>query len=193
MGPPVVGRNLSVAVAILFLAAGRPAWAQFSERLSVSLVDDTYSLTVGVSRLELLVPKGDLVQLPARVGGSTDSPRYFQLGDLKHGLIISGWFESSNSYRGMDRYWEEQLAAWKDRNLPTPTNVSIERVGNWDAVFYQLLVSAGSSTHIRAHLIQAGTWIDVHVSVTTQNSAASNRLLAEALLRSLVVREKPYG
>jgi hypothetical protein len=189
----MLSRKLEVAVTVVLLMIGAAARAQGSERLSVSVVGDNYVLAVPVSRVELLVPKGNLVQIPARVGGSTESPRYFQLGDLSQGLIISGWFESSSGYSGMDRYWEQQLAAWKNRNLPTPSDVSMQKIGNWDAVFYELPVLTGSSSHVRAHLVQSGTWIDVHVSVSAESSTVSNRTRVEGFLRSLVVRERPHG
>ena len=185
--------KLGCLLTIVSLMVAVAARAQVSERLSVSSVGDNYVLTVPVSRLELVIPKGDLVPIPARVGGSTESPRYFQLSDLTHGLIISGWFESSNGYPGMDRYWQQQLAAWKNQNLPTPSGVSMQKIGNWDAVFYELPVPAGSSSHVRAHLVQSGTWIDVHVSVSSDNPTAPNRDRVEAFLRSLVVRERPHG
>ena len=69
--------------------------------------------------------------------------------------------------------------------------MSFERRGQWDAVFYHLPLPGGSSAHVRAHWVQSGTWIDVHLSVTGKEPYAINRKAVEALLQSLKVREKP--
>ncbi|HMV01369.1 MAG TPA: hypothetical protein PKD04_09820, partial [Rhodocyclaceae bacterium] len=86
--------------------------------------------------------------------------------------------------------WNGDSAAWRQRNLPAPADVSFERRGQWDAVFYHLPLPGGSSAHVRAHWVQSGTWIDVHLSVTGKEPYAINRKAVEALLQSLKVREK---
>jgi len=47
----------------------------------------------------------------------------------------------------------------------------------------------GSNSHVRAHWVQAGTWIDLHISTIQSASAESRNKLLE-MLRSIEVREK---
>ena len=64
--------------------------------------------------------------------------------------------------------------------MPQPREVAFERIGNWDTVFYDMGSPAGTNSHVRAHWVQAETWIDVHISVTTTGTAAANqRIVAE--------------
>jgi hypothetical protein len=73
-------------------------------------------------------------------------------------------------------------------------NGSTEKVGPWETVFYEHPFRAGLlSSHVRAHLVQAGTWIDLHVSVTAKESGAKNRAAIESILKSIAVKEKPGG
>ena len=165
------------------------AVAQSADRLAVTEADDGYGVSVPVSRLELLVPRGELVFKPLDIGGSTANPRYFHF-ESANGAVLSGWFEPSQRYRGAEVVWNGDSAAWRQRNLPVPADVNFERRGQWDAVFYHLPLPGGSSAHVRAHWVQSGTWIDVHLSVTGKEPYAINRKAVEALLQSLKVREK---
>lgn len=185
-------RPLAFGTALLALVVSAPSGhAQSSEHLFVSTTEESYILSAPVSRLELTIPRsGGWVQKAVNIGGSTASPRYFYF-EGGNGLIVSGWFEPSGRYRGIEEFWNQELSAWPRTRLPEPTDVSIEKLGNWDVVSYQVPVPMGASAHARAHWVQAGTWIDVHVSVTSNAPYSESRQVIEALLKSLGVREKP--
>jgi len=51
-------------------------------------------------------------------------------------------------------------------------------------------VGEGVNTHIRAELIKAGTWVDLHISITSRKSLADARKEALEFLKSIVVNEK---
>lgn len=178
-----------VAASAVFSAG---AAAQQPDRLTISRAADAYVLTVPVSRLEMTLPAGQLAQRAMDIGGSTSSPRYFHFSDPARGLILSGWFEPSNAFKGLAQFWEEEQAAWKKKGLPTPTNVSTGKVGPWETVFYEHSFRDGLlSSHVRAHLVQAGTWIDLHISVTAKEPGPKNRSTIESILKSIAVKEKP--
>lgn len=176
----------------LFVAClwGSVAQAQAPDRLAVSESDGVYRLTVPVSRLELLIPGTVMVLKPLNMGGSTANPRYFHF-DSGTGSVLSGWFEPSNRYRGLKQLWEGEADAWRSKGLPMPVEFSFERRGQWEVVFYNMALSGGSSAHARANWVEAGTWIDVHLSVTGPADYATNRKTVEGLLSQLTVREKP--
>ena len=162
-------------------------------RLIVSRVDDAYLLSLPVSRLEMRIPFPGLQQKVSDVSGATDSPRYFLLGDA-HGINISGWFEGAGLFEGAEKYWTSQLAVWKKQGLAAPLNAEFVKVGNWQAVFYDKPVDNYSNIHVRAHWVQAGTWIDVHLSLTGKPSDEGiSRAKLQELLQSITVREKSAG
>ena len=181
-----------MTILLAFFVPTLTANAQSPEQLSVSGTETAYVLAVPVSRLELLVPKGELVQKAVNIGGSTANPRYFHF-ETGRGMIVSGWFEPSKLYRGIEHFWDQEMSVWPQTRLPIPTNVSKEKFGNWDVVFYQIPTPAGSSAHARAHWVQSGTWIDIHISVTSATSYSANRHEVEEFLKTLVVNEKPHG
>jgi hypothetical protein len=165
------------------------------DALQVAALDTGYELSVPVSRLVMTIPKAGLTRATNAFGGAADNPRYFNFTDSGRGLTLSGWFEPEQKFHGVQAFWESETRAWKERGLPAPRNVAFAKYGNWDTVLYEHDLpgsSAGSSNaHIRAHWVQSGTWIDVHLSLTSQRPAAEARDALQAFLESLQVKEKP--
>jgi len=58
---------------------------------------------------------------------------------------------------------------------------------------YDHLFDKGVSSHMRAHWVQAGTWIELHLSTTTRQSSAENRRKLKSLLRAIAVAQKSPG
>ena len=77
--------------------------------------------------------------------------------------------------------------------MPTSAPTAVA-VGDWAGAAYDISVPGGGSeyvnTHIRAELIKAGTWVDLHVSITAQKPAADARSEALEFLKSIVVTVK---
>jgi len=159
--------------------------------LKVSEVENNYVLSVPISKLVMLLPKGNLIQKQNAVGGSTASPRYFYFQDKGRTLMVSGWFESSINYSDFNKYWNEDKDSWRSRNLPTPTNAKFFKVGGWEGVVYDLPFPKGENSHIRAHWLQAGTWIDLHLSLTSESRNSRSREELLELLNSIQVKQRP--
>ena len=165
------------------------------QRIVISRVGDdaSYLLSVPVSRLEMRIPFPGLQQQANDGGGAADNPRYFYLGD-GHGLNVSGWFEQAGGFKGMDKFWSGEVASWRKQGLAEPLNTDFVKVGNWQAVFYDMPLDNYSNLHVRAHWVQAGTWIDIHLSLTGKPSDESiSRARLLELLKSITVREKSAG
>jgi len=175
---------LTALVGIAAVAA-LPAHADDSRdaHLVIAETDETFRLSVPVSRLVLTFPRGgfgaDLID------EETDGPRYFSFNDRSRGAMMTGWFEPANSYRGIEALWKAEVAAWKKAGLPAPVNVEFTRAGQWEAVVYDLEMPQGSNTHIRAQWVEAGTWIDLHISVTTSAPVEGARKTAREILDSV--------
>ena len=81
----------------------------------------------------------------------------------------------AQGFSGIREFWESETAQWRAMGLPDPQAVSFARYSDWEAVIYDIAFPSGSNTHIRAHWVQAGTWIDLHLSISTDRPIAENR------------------
>jgi hypothetical protein len=169
----------------------RPAKDQ---SLQVRQTRDEFILTVAVSKLTLHVPRKGL----KKVNNPSSNPRYFYFEDAPKGMIVSGWFESQANFSSARQVWEADTKQWSLQGLPAPANVSFQKVGGWEVVLYDMLaspgsnmpVSPGNNPHIRAHWVQAGTWIDLHLSMVSGHPNADCRAQVMALLKSIQIKEK---
>lgn len=160
------------------------------DAIQITQKGDSYFLTVPVSRLVMSIPSSGLSQKDNSSGGSTDNPRYFYFNDSANNLIISGWFEPAQGFSGVQKFWANETNAWKKNKLPEPRDVLFKKIGNWDAIVYDMDIPGATNSHIRAHWIQSGTWIDVHLSVVSKQSSREARSKIESMLNSIVVTEK---
>jgi hypothetical protein len=161
-----------------------------TETIEISKREGAYELTVPVSRLIMTIPAGGFSQGKNTRGGSTENPRYFYFEDTARHLIVSGWFESSEGYPGINAFWEDETRAWKSGGLPEPKDIVFTKIAGWDAIFYDISIPGKSNSHIRAHWLQAGTWIDIHLSMTSNRASAELRSALQSLLKTIQVKEK---
>ncbi len=178
---------------VLLLTLSGCAELPKTQILQIQESRDTFMLTVPDSRLILTVPRRGFVQRNVRAGGATNSPRYFRFENSTESahLSISGWFEDAERFPGVKSQWEEHVAMFEEAGIPEPLNVTFRRVGNWEAVVWDSQATAiSANSHVRAHWVQAGTWIDIHLSVTGYYSSAECRRVLETLLRTLAVKER---
>jgi hypothetical protein len=161
-----------------------------ADGIQIKQREGDFLLTVPMSRLVLDIPGGDLSQGKDAPAGSSNNPRYFYFEGLASHLAISGWFESEQEFPGMKKIWERETSTWKRNGLPEPRGVSFKKISNWDAVVYGMDLPQASFSHIRAHWVQAGTWIDIELSIPSGQSSQNARTKLESLLRGISVSEK---
>ena len=167
--------RLLVVTTILGLLASLLGCAGYGTSVHMHERDGIYVLHVPASSLQVLIPRNGFVQKDARQVGGPDHPWYFYFEDSARNTIISGWFEAEKAFPGIRRLWEEDTRVWEKEGLPTPADVAFTKIGNWDAVFYDLPHSDYTDSHLMAHWIQAGTWIELHLSITTKAPSSSAR------------------
>jgi hypothetical protein len=174
---------------MLAASSAVPAQDQAATRLTLTEKDGAYHLAVPVSRLILTIPKGRLVaSTPAN---ASDSPLYFYFEEHEKALVLSGWFEPEGSFRGMKEFWADERTAMTKQGLD-PQDVVQEQIGKWNTVFYDLLAPGGRNANVRAEWIQAGTWIDLHVSLTADEPTTKLRAeLRERLAKMQVLEKSP--
>ena len=165
-----------------------------NESIEIKEASGRYIFSVPVSRLTMTLPKSNWSPKVKSIGGSTNNPRYFYFEDNKEAsLILSGWFEPDRLFKGVRNHWEKDTQSWKKQGLPEPINVSFEKLDGWDTVMYDHNFGKAVSSHLRAHWVQSGTWIDLHLSTTTYRSSDENRKKLKALLRGISISEKGGG
>ncbi len=187
-------RQKCIQVLALFVFLLPSSWSYAgpanTETIEISKREGAYELTVPVSRLIMTVPAKGLSQEKNARGGSADNPRYFYFEDNARHLIVSGWFEPSEGYPGIKTFWEDETTAWKRGGLPEPKDVVFSKIADWDAILYDISIPGGNNSHIRAHWLQAGTWIDIHLSMTSDRANAELRTALQSLLKTIQVKEK---
>jgi hypothetical protein len=162
------------------------------ENISIQITEqaEKYVLTVPVSRLLITIPKGGLKRTVSPVHGATDSPRYFIFEDTSRQLIVSGWFESDDRFAGIKKYWAETIAARKKQDVPDALDVSFENVGSWKTILYDTASPVNGRSNIEAHWVKHGTWIDLHLSLISNDSQAERRNRLRDVLKAIEVSEK---
>jgi len=152
-----------------------------------------YEVADPSSRLVMIIPITGLVPGKTGVGGATNNPRYFALvGEQSPKLILSGWFEPAQQFKGVPILWEEQRKEWARTGQPEPQDIVFGKVGQWDVILYDLRLpqlALQTNAHMRAQWIQAGTWIDLHLSLTSSQSSRDARAQLVEKLKSIQVRE----
>jgi len=186
------GTRASIFVAVVVLFGKTTFCQESSEATTLAVVESAgnYVLTVPVSRLIMTIPKGGLTAKVNRGGGAADSPRYFYFED-KSALIITGWFESDQGFPGIKQFWANETAAWKRGGLPEARDVTFVQLGDWNAILYEIDSPIGKNSHIRAHWVQAGTWIDIHLSLTADLPQKEIREKLQTILKTISVAERP--
>jgi len=152
---------------------------------------EAYEITVSPSNVVLILPQGDWAPSKVAKDGAATSPTYFALEDGK-GLMLSGWLEPAERYSGLKPLWEGDCKAWKEHGAPEPLNVTFTKIGDWDAVLYELSMPqrGASNTHIRAEWAGQGTWIDAHMSLTSTLGIADARKRIHEVFDGVRVKSK---
>ena len=190
----VIQKLLLVATVLLFSGCSVTGGTRPNESIEIKEASDSYSFSVPVSRLTMTLPKSNWSPKVNSIGGGTNNPRYFYFKDKKEAsLLLSGWFEPDRLFTGVRNHWEKDRQSWVKSGVPEPINVSFEKLGGWDTVMYDHNLSNIVSSHLRAHWVQSGTWIDLHLSTTTYSSSAENRNKLKSLLGGISISEKGGG
>lgn len=186
-----IRKSLLVVIWLFVSGCSVTDGARTNESIEVKEANDSYSFSVPVGRLTMTLPKSDWSRKVKSIGGATNNPRYFYFEDKKEAsLILSGWFEPDRLFKGIRSHWEEDTRSWKKQGLPAPVNISFERLGGWEAVMYDHNFGNAVSSHLRAHWVQSGTWIDLHLSTTTYMSSAENRKKLKSVLGGISITQK---
>lgn len=185
--------TFAVATLLALAQTAGVASAQVSadETLTVAETGGSYRISVPVSHLAVTIPTGTFGISSDPQHDASNGPRYFALQDRTRGAMISGWLEPADGYKGIKPMWDGETTAWRQHQLPEPKNVTFLNVGKWEVVSYDLYVPGGNSAHLRCEWNADGTWIDLHISVTSKASIGVARTMAMNTLKSIQVADTP--
>jgi hypothetical protein len=155
-------------------------------------VQGDYVLHDPVSSVQVVIPGNGFVQKDPRQVGGSDSPHYFFFADEARRIIISGWFAPEKAYPGIREFWEKETKSYAERGLPAPVDVTFEKIGNWDAIIYDIRNPQYTNSHVRAHWLQTGTWIDIHLSIAIKAPTGEARSTLKDLLTKVRVEKVSY-
>ena len=119
-------------------------------------------------------------------------PNYFKLTRQEPLLIVSGWLEPAQQYKGLNAFWEGESRSPVYAGARAPTRVETLREGAWEVVAFDVSLPGAIQSNLRAERIEAGTWIDLHLSAVARATIPSTKLRAELLaaLRQVQVLQK---
>ena len=158
------------------------------ERVHIMEQENVVAVFVPAGNLVMIFEKGDLAEKKQKGVGSTANPRYFYFQNENGSKILSGWFEPASRFKGLDQDWEENVKAWAGKPEQEPHNVSKFEESNWKAIQYHTKHPAGLRVHIKAHWIQEGTWIDIHMSAAALKTTEEAEQQLKTLLKSLFIK-----
>ncbi|CCD93573.1 exported hypothetical protein [Bradyrhizobium sp. ORS 375] len=119
-------------------------------------------------------------------------PGYFKLSRAQPLLIVSGWLEPAQQYKGLDAFWAAELQSPALTGAAAPMRVETLREGTWEVVAYDVSLPGLVQSHLRAERVEANTWIDLHLStrVADPSKAAKSRADLLKVLRQVQVVRK---
>jgi hypothetical protein len=145
-----------------------------------------FDFTVPESRITVKIPAIGLRPDAVAAAGK----RYFKLSRQEPQLIVSGWLEPASAYSGLEAFWASESKSPAYAGAGAPTRVQLLKAGAWEVVAFDIPAPGGTSAHLRAERVQAGTWIDLHLSSTSSRPAAALREELVAVLRAIEIVEK---
>jgi hypothetical protein len=86
-------------------------------------------------------------------------------------LIVSGWLEPAERYKGLDALWEAEKRSPVYAGPLAPTSVEMLREGAWEVIAYDVALPGGAQSNLRAERVMAGTLVDLHLSTAELRAA----------------------
>jgi hypothetical protein len=182
--------TLTMTVALMVCASGEASPAD-NAAIRITETAQAYELTVPVSRLVMTIPKGEFTHRDQDRAGAAGNPRYFIFRHKSLNLTVSGWFEPEQNFPGLKRLWAEKSIVL-GRSGPAPEEVSFGKIGGWQTISYIIPDPAIPliNSSISAHWVQAGTWIELSLSIIAAQADKQSSARLVELLKSIQVNEK---
>ncbi|MCL2713780.1 MAG: hypothetical protein FWD68_04085 [Alphaproteobacteria bacterium] len=106
--------------------------------------------------------------LPARPGS-------FRMRRADPHLILTGWLAPASDYKGLKEFWQSESRSPAYAVDLAPIRVEMIKAGPWEVIAFDVSLPEGTSANLRAERIEAGSWIDLHLSTTSTKPPAELR------------------
>jgi hypothetical protein len=177
-------------VALALISGCAAHQANVADSIVINEKSQQFEFTVPQSQLVMSLPKNDFMLSANKNGRATESPRYFYLQNEAANTIFSGWFEPAERYQALSYSFKQEMAGLKKSGFGDPQGVEATELGQWKIILYYFPIPNGSSVHMRTSYLRAGTWIDLHVSITSEQQVSEAKAALLDLLSSINVTEK---
>ena len=184
-------KALALTVCLLApLFGAPPAEAPVAEaqRIHIMEKEDVVGLYVPAGGLVMMFQKQGFARKEPKGGGGLANPRYFYFEKDKGAVILSGWFEPASRFKGAKEEWEAIVAQWRGKPELEAHEATPLSVSKWQGMAYQTRHPGGVRVHIKAHWVEAGTWIDLHLSAAASEGAEKAEAALKGLLKSIGVK-----
>jgi hypothetical protein len=177
---------MRLAAAAVFFAVCLAPGAALAQGAGPAPATGPFTFTVPASRVAVKVADASLVADAA----VANRPNYFKLTRRAPLLIVSGWLEPAERYKGLDALWEAENRSPVYAGPLAPTRMEKLREGPWDVLAYDVALPVGTQSNLRAERVVAGTWVDLHLSTASAGAPATLRAELRAALRKVEVVQK---
>lgn len=148
-----------------------------------------YEMQVPVSELYMIISKDNF---PTKGSGEFGGG-YFILKNDAENCMLSVWFDSANRFNGTEKKWQDYVEIIRRKGWPLPQDIQFQKIDGWDTVLYDDKLPKFTVSNIRANWIQAGTWIDLHLSMLVKSTSDESRAKLVGILKTIQVKEKPLN
>jgi hypothetical protein len=154
-----------------------PSLAAIVQTPPVQIKTNNQGVLIGnaKTKIKLLIPSKNLKEVKEQRGGGQSNPGYFYFIDTKINLHMSGWFEPAEKfqYDGSMEFWASEYSRYRKEDV---LNSEFKKSGIWELFIYDIPVPKefpnACSSHMRAHFLQDGIWIDLHLSITANKPSS---------------------
>lgn len=158
------------------------------QRVHVIEKDDLIAVFVPAGNLVMMFDKNEFIKKEQKGSGGLANPRYFYFEKPKTGTILSGWFEPASRFKGVKEDWEANVKQWRGKPELEPHNINSVIESKWNGISYQTKHPGGVRVHIKAHWVEAETWIDIHLSEAPVETPENAEESLKKLLKTLIVK-----
>ncbi len=104
------------------------------------------------------------------------------------GIRLSGWFEPASAFVGVKDNQPSTLAG----KAMTHQNVKFKKIGDWDTVEFDAVEESlkVNMANVNAHLVRAGSWVELHLSINSPQPLAEMHALLAGVLQSIQIVER---
>jgi hypothetical protein len=161
-------------------------------KVSVNKASQNYEVYDPQKKLIFTIPKDGFTMRDLRdenLRAYESSPSFFYLENRISNLAVSIWFASEDIFPGIKKFWDDEVEGWKRVGLPSPQNVSFNKIGVWEATIYDMVYPGYSKSYIKAHLVKEGIWTEIILSIPSTSTGDEARLRLADVLKTIQIKD----